>query len=321
MISKRNVFKTIGLWAALLLLCLQTVQSAPMLRIVGSSTVFPFAATVAEHFSYKTHEPIPLIETVGTGAGIKLFCGLLEGPDGVMASRLFTAKEEEQCQKNGVTFERFTIGQDGLVLIEKKKGQPLSLTLHDLDQALSEKIQQGKECVKNTHKTWRDIQPHFPSTPIRVLGPAPHSGTYDILIEKIGNTCGPFLRRDGIYIEAAANENLIIQKIRNAPDTMGIVTFSFYDQNRGLLDALALNGVLPSLASIQNGSYLLSRPLYFYLKTNQLNQHPARRAYALEFTSPEAIGEAGYLNPKGLIPLSPNEQKIMHDRANSLIEK
>jgi phosphate transport system substrate-binding protein len=319
--GKKNLSKKIGSWLILFLLCFQNVHGAPMLRIVGSSAVFPFAATVAEHFSYKTHEPIPLIEAVGTGAGIKLFCGNLQGPDGVIASRPLTIKEEEKCRNNGITFEKFIIGQDGLVFIQRKQKESFSLTLQDLDQALSEKIHQGKECVKNPHKTWQDIQAHLPIYPIRVLGPAPNSGTYDILVEKIGGTCGPFLRHDGAYIEAAANENLIVQKVFNAPHTIGIVTFSFYDQNRGLLDALVLNGVLPSLASIQSGSYLLSRPLYFYLKTNQLEQHPARRAYALEFTSPEAIGEKGYLNPKGLIPLSPQEQKVMHDRAESLIEK
>ncbi len=289
-----------------------------MLRIVGSSAVFPFAATVAEHFSYKTHEPIPLVEAVGTGAGIKLFCGSRKGPDGVIASRPLTLKEEEKCRKNGITFEKFVIGQDGLVLIQSNQDLPFSLSLKDLDQVLSEKIQQGNKCVKNPYKTWKDIQEHLPPYPIRVLGPAPNSGTYDILVEKLESACGPFLRHDGAYIEAAANENLIVQKVLNAPNTIGIVTFSFYDQNRARLDALALNDILPSLPSIQDGTYLLSRPLYLYVKTNQLESHPARRAYALEFTSPEAIGEAGYLNPKGLIPLSPNEQKEMHDRADSL---
>jgi len=319
--TKRAYSKKIGLFFILLNLLGQNTYGEPLLRIVGSSAVFPFAATVAEHFSYKTHEPIPLIEAVGTGAGIKLFCGDLKGPDGVIASRPLTKNEKEKCGKKGIIFEEFIIGQDGLVLIQNNHDLAFSLTLKDLDQALSEKIQQNDKCVQNPYKIWKEIQPALPSTPIRLLGPAPNSGTYDILVEKIEGVCGPFIRHDGVYIEAAANENLIIQKVMNSPQTVGIVTFSFYDQNRDRLHSLPLNGVLPSVTSIQDKTYLLSRPLYFYIKTNDLSLRPARRAYALEFTSPEAIGEKGYLNKKGLIPLSPQEQQEMHERAERLQER
>lgn len=316
--SKRDQSKRVGLWFLLLSLFIQNSYAAPLLRIVGSSAVFPFAATVAEHFSYKTHEPIPLVEAVGTGAGIKLFCGHLDGPDGVITSRPLTTKEAEKCRENGITFEEFTIGQDGLVLIKGDQDLPFSLTLQDLDQALSEKITQEQKCIKNPHKTWYQIQPSFPPYPIRVLGPAPTSGTYDILVEKLGSDCGPFIRRDGAYIEMAANENLIVQKILNTPHTIGIVTFSFYDQNRTRLHALPLKGIPPSFASIQDKSYGLSRPLFLYIKTNDLKDHPTRRAYVLEFTSQEAVGKKGYLNKKGLIPLSAQEQEAMHERASHL---
>lgn len=298
------------------LISFQAAHADRMLRIVGSSAVFPFAATVAEHFSYKTHEPIPLIEAVGSGAGVKLFCSDIHGPDGVISSRPLSPKEKQTCGKNGVTFAQFIIGKDGLVLIQRADTKSFSVTLHDLDQALSEKTQ--KNCIKNPHKVWKDIQPQFPDRPIRVLGPAPNSGTYDILVEKLGSACSPTLRHDGAYIEAAANENLIIQKVVNAPGTIGIVTYSFYDQNRTHLKAMPVNDVLPSLTTIQGGTYLLSRPLYLYVKTNDLGGHPARSAYALEFTSSEAIGENGYLTAKGLIPLSVNEQKMMHEKAEGV---
>lgn len=319
--NKSHHSKALGLFFILINLFSQNAYGEPLLRIVGSSAVFPFAATVAEHFSYKTHEPIPLIEAVGTGAGIKLFCGNLKGPDGVITSRPLTKREEEKCRENGILFQEFTIGQDGLVLIQNNQDHPFSLTLKDLEKALSEKIHQGKECTKNPYRTWDQIQTSFPSYPIRVLGPAPASGTYDILVEKINSSCGPFIRRDGAYIEAAANENLIVQKVMNAPQTIGIVTFSFYDQNKRRLHGLPVNHIQPSFASIQDKSYGLSRPLYFYIKTNDINLYPARRAYALEFTSKEAIGEKGYLNEKGLIPLSPQEQNMMHERADRLQER
>lgn len=304
--------KTITL--LILLLSIQSLTAAPLLRIVGSSAVFPFAATVAEHFSYKTHEPIPLIEAIGTGAGIKLFCSP-QGPDGAITSRPFTKGEIEKCRALGITFEEFKIGQDGLVVILNNREKPFPLILGNLNEALAEKISENTSCILNPHKSWNQIQKDFPAYPIRVLGPAPTSGTYDVLLEKILGPCGPYLRHDGAYIEAPANENLIVQKVLNTPHTLGIVTFSFYDQNRHRLQAFSLNGVLPSSTSIQGGNYPLSRPLFLYLKTNDLENSPERILYALEFTSKAAVGEGGYLNEKGLIPLSDHEQEEMHKRA------
>lgn len=291
------------------------------LRIVGSSAVFPFAATVAEHFSYKTQEPVPIIEAIGTGAGVKLFCESVIGPDGAITSRPLTEGEIKKCKERGVTFEEFKIGQDGLVLIQNKEEPLFFLTLKLLNDALAEKLFLRKSCIKNPYKIWKDIQTDFPSYPIRVLGPTPTSGTYDVLIAKLEGPCGSLLRHDGAYIEAPANENLIIQKVMQSRYTLGIVTFGFYDQNSYRLHALPLNGVFPSFLSIQKGDYPLSRPLYLYLKTNNLTLHPARAAYACEFTSPLANGEEGYLNEKGLVPLSLEEQTLMHQRAKVLQEE
>jgi phosphate transport system substrate-binding protein len=315
--TKKKRSKNLELFIFIVLLT-QEIQAAPPLRIAGSSAVFPFAATVGEHFSHKTHEPIPLIEGIGTGAGIKLFCGSLKGPDGTITSRPLTETEKEKCRSQGITFENFKIGQDGLILIQKKQGVPFSLTLKDLNRALAEKIPQGEVCIKNPHKTWSEIQNKFPAYPIRVYGPAPTSGSYDVLVEKIMGSCGLLLRHDGAYIEAPANENLIVQKVLNAPQTIGIVTFSFYEQNRTRLHALPIDGILPSITSIQKGDYPLSRPLYLYVKTNNIKDSPSRAAYVLEFTSKDAVGEEGYLNEKGLIPLSSKEQAIMHKRALNL---
>ncbi|MBI2707756.1 MAG: substrate-binding domain-containing protein [Proteobacteria bacterium] len=289
-----------------------TTESA-LLRIVGSSAVFPFAATVAEHFHYKTNMPTPLIEAIGTGAGIKLFCSSRQGPDGVMTSRPFTEREKKKCEAQGITFEGFKLGQDALVLVQNKEDPPFPLTLTDLNKALSEKVFEEVVCVPNPYKTWKSINPMFPAYPIRVLGPAPTSGTYDVLVEKIGGPCGLFLRRDGFYIEAPANENLIIQKVLNASHTVGIVTFSFYDQNRERLNAFPMEGILPSFASIQDGTYPLSRPLYLYIKT--LKMIPERAAYIREFVSADAMT---YLAERGLIPLSLTEHEDMRRRAQQL---
>lgn len=312
---------THSLYFLLLPLVIVSAQATTPLRIVGSSAVFPFAATVAEYFHYKTHQPMPLVESIGTGAGIKLFCGEIKGPDVVMASRSLTSTEREKCKLHGILFVELTVGQDGLVLIQNTKTTPFALRLEELDQALSEKIKLGDKCLPNPYKTWDQIQADLPSSPLRVFGPASSTGTYDILIEKLKNVCGPFLRHDKAYIEAPANENLIVQKVLSRPDTLGIVTFSFYEQNKAHLQAISLNGILPSRKSIQEKRYPLSRLLYVYIKTNGLSQHQDRKAYAVEFTSQEAVGETGYLTEKGLIPLPTEEQKTMRDRALHLEEE
>lgn len=319
-IKKRPHSRALKLFL-LFFLFIQDAQAISPLHIVGSSAVFPFAASVAEHFGHKSHEPIPLIESIGTGAGIKLFCGSIKGPDGVITSRAMTINEIKICKNQGIHFEEFKIGQDGLVLIQSKKEIPFALTLSNLRLALSEKILEQKQCVQNPTKIWSDIQKDFPNTPIRVLGPAPTSGTYDVLIEKMGTDCASFLRHDGAYIEAPANENLIIQKVLNAASTIGIITFSFYEQNRDRLTAFSINNVLPSFSTIQQGDYPLSRPLYLYIRTDDIQDSPTRIAYVLEFISQDAIGKEGYLSEKGLISLSLQEQKEMYRRALVLQQK
>ncbi len=293
-------------------------NATSLLRIVGSSAVFPFAATVAEHLSYKTNISVPLIEGIGTGAGIKLFCGSLQGPDGAITSRPMTAKEKKQCQDHGIFFKEFKVGQDGLILIQSHQATPFSLNLTILASALLQTIPKEHECILNPYQSWDEIKADLPSYPIKVIGPAPTSGTYDVLVEAIEGPCGSLLRQDGQYVEAPANENLIIQKVLNAPQRVGIVTFSFYEQNKNKLRAMPINDVRPTLASIQKGTYLLSRPLFLYIKTNPNPEFPNRKAYVMEFTSNAAIGDKGYLTKKGLVPLYTDEQKVMHDRATSL---
>lgn len=295
--------------------------AASPLRIVGSSAVFPFAATVAEHFHHKTHHSTPLIEAIGTGAGIKIFCSVLNGADGVMTSRPFTENEKKKCENNEIKYLELKIGQDGLVFIQNKKENSFSITLQDLGLALAQKVLQNGKCVANSYRSWKQVNTSFPSIPLHVLGPAPTSGTYDVLTTKINGPCGSSLRQDGIYVEAPANENLIVQKVLNAKHLLGIVTFSFYEQNKDRLNALPIESVTPSYTSIQRGAYPLSRPLYLYIKLNNTLQSASLLAYTFEFLSKEANGEKGYLRDKGLIPLEPEELEKMQNRLRQLKDK
>lgn len=117
------------------------------------------------------------------------------------------------------------------------------------------------------------------------------------------------LRQDGAYIEAGENDNLIVQKLQGNPAAVGIFGFSYLDQNASVIRGVHVDGVEPTFENIASGEYPVSRPLFFYIKKEHAEIVPGLKDYALEFTSPDAIGDDGYLAEKGLIPLPGAEQE------------
>ena len=159
------------------------------IRIVGSSTVYPFTTAVAEQFGKSGAGKAPVVESTGTGGGMKLFCaGVGEAtPDMTNASRPMKKAEFEDCQKNGVTeIIEIKIGLDGIVLAQSKKAPDLSLNQEEVFLALASEIHdENLKFVKNPHKNWKDVDPLLPETKIEVLGPPPTSGTRDAFLELV----------------------------------------------------------------------------------------------------------------------------------------
>ncbi|MEL7028592.1 MAG: substrate-binding domain-containing protein, partial [Pseudomonadota bacterium] len=264
-----------------------------VIRIVGSSTVFPFTTTVAEHFGAMTPYPTPVVESTGSGGGLKLFCaGVGETtPDIANASRRIKKSEFELCQGNGVTdVLEFKIGYDGIVIANAKSAPPIALTKEQLFYALAKDIPTSDDdCTlrANPYVNWREIDPSLPDQQIEVFGPPPTSGTRDAFVE-IGMTGGAravpclaeleetdedafetiarTLREDGLWIDAGENDNSIIQTIIQTPSVVGVFGFSFLDQNADQIKAASVGGVEPTLANIAAGRYGISRSLYFYAK-------------------------------------------------------
>ncbi len=298
------------------------------IRIVGSSTVYPFATTVAEAFAKSTGLRTPIIESTGTGGGVKLFCAGVgeDTPDFVNASRKMKRAEFEICAKNGVTdIVEFKLGYDGLTLSTSVNGPDANFTRKQLFMALAKQIpdKDGK-LIDNPYKMWNEIDPSLPAEKIEVLGPPPTSGTRDSfaeLILKKGAEEFPTLmelsttdvaafdsiwkafRTDGAYVEAGENDNLIIQKLEANPKAFGIFGYSFLEQNTGKMKAAAIDGDKPSYKDIANGNYKGSRLLYIYMKKDHLGVVPGMIEFVTEFTSAQAIGEDGYLLDKGLVGL------------------
>lgn len=315
----------VSLRRAVLLAGLAATGCAPVARtqihIVGSSTVFPFATAVAERFGQQSEFRTPVVEATGTGGGIKLFCeGAGENtPDIANASRPIKESELKACRANGVTPVEVKIGFDGIVIVAARGGLQMDVSREQLFRALASELPgEGGRLQPNPHTRWSHIDPSLPEVPIEVLGPPPTSGTYDAFVELVMEEACPKemekeactdLREDGAYIEAGENDNLIVQKLQANPNAVGIFGFSFLDQNRDKLQAVTVGGVDPSFQDIASGNYPISRSLFFYLKREHVGVIPGLQEYALEFTSPSAWSEEGYLAAKGLIPLPQEERQ------------
>ncbi len=306
------------------------------ISIVGSSTVYPFATVVAEQFGKTTDFKTPKIESTGSGGGLKLFCAGVgvENPDITNASRRIKASEVELCAKNGVKdILEVKIGYDGIAIANSKNAPQYNLTRKDLYLALAKNVPDpkgGDKLVANPYKTWKEVNADLPDSAIEVLGPPPTSGTRDAFAELVlehGCQEFPFIkamkktdkdgfkaacmsvREDGPYIEAGENDNLIVQKLEANKNALGIFGFSFLDQNTDKVQGSLVDGVAPTFEKIADGSYPVSRPLFFYVKKAHMGKIPGIDAYLAEFTSEKAWGDEGYLADKGLIPMPAEERK------------
>ncbi len=315
------------------------------ISIVGSSTVYPFATTVAEQFGKTTRFKTPKIESTGSGGGLKLFCSGIgtAHPDIANASRRIKKSEYEQCLENGVKeIVEVKIGYDGIVLANSKNAAQMDIERKDLFLALAKSVPDPKnegKFIDNPYQTWKDVNPALPAVKIEVLGPPPTSGTRDAFVELVMDEgCEAFpsieavkstdkdmhksicrtIREDGAYIEAGENDNLIVQKLNVNPDAYGIFGFSFLDQNTDRIQGSKIEGKSPTFEEIAAGAYPVSRPLYFYVKKAHIGTIPGMEEYLAEFTSDKAWGEEGYLTDKGLIPMPDDERFRFADDVKSL---
>ena len=308
--------------AAATMLSIPAMADARNMRAAGSSTVYPFAKAVAERVARANPKlGAPIVESVGTGAGFKLFCGGVgeRFPDISNASRRMKASEAKSCAANGVKeVTEIQIGIDGIAFATARSTALAGLTTRDIYAALA-KTPFGKA---NKAKTWKDVNAKLPAIPIRVYGPPPTSGTRDALTELI-LTAGcetsagmkamaktnkdkhkaicTTVREDGPFIEAGENDNLIVQKLAANPNTLGIFGYSFLEENQSKLKGIAINGVQPTYETISSFRYPGARPLYIYVKNAHVRAIPAIRAFVAEITKESAIGPNGYMRSHGLV--------------------
>jgi phosphate transport system substrate-binding protein len=309
-------------------------EARDQIRVVGSSTVYPFTTAVAEQIGKTGGLKTPVVESTGTGGGFKLFCaGVGVGhPDVANASRPIRKSEFDDCQKNGVKdVVEIKVGIDGITLAQSKAGPALKLTLEQAFLAVAEQVpdKDGK-LVANPYKSWSDIDPSLPNIKIEILGPPPTSGTRDAFHElfmepgaekipalaalkksdrKAFDAAWKSIRKDGAYVEAGENDNVIVQKLEANRNAFGIFGYSFLEENTAKLRGVPINGVEPEYDPIAAGKYAGSRPLFIYVKKQHVGVVPGLDKFVAEYVSTKAMSKDGYLALKGLISLPPAEAK------------
>jgi phosphate transport system substrate-binding protein len=315
--------------AATIVASLGTAAARDQVKVVGSSTVFPYSQAAAEEFANKTGKAAPVVESTGTGGGFKAFCGGV-GPDFADitgASRAMKDSEIKLCTDNGVTdITEALIGYDGISIAHASSAADFDLTEEQIFKALAAELPDGNGgFVANPNKLWSDIDPALPSIGIIAFGPPPTSGTRDAFVElvmhdgcsglpgmkelkessadKWNEVCSR-MRQDGPFVEAGENDNLIVQRLESDPNAIGIFGYSFLYENSDKLKAVKVNGVEPTFDTIADASYPVSRPIYFYIKNQHRDVIPNMDDFLMEYVSDEALSADGYLAERGLTPLS-----------------
>ncbi len=329
--------------SAAVLLLTGAAQARDQIRIVGSSTVYPFTTAVAEQFGRSGGGKTPVVESTGTGGGFKLFCAGVgvAHPDLTNASRAIRKSEFDECAKNGVTeIVEIKVGIDGLTISQSKNGPAMKLSMEQVFLALAEEVPgaDGK-LVANPHKNWSDIDKALPNVKIEVLGPPPTSGTRDSFHElfmepgakqvkaladlqksdaKAFERLWKSIRKDGAYVEAGENDNVIVQKLDANRNSVGIFGYSFLEENAAKIRGVAIDGVEPDFDAIASGKYKGARPLFIYAKKQHVGVVPGIDKFVAEFVSARAMSRDGYLARKGLVALPKAEADKVAAEATGL---
>lgn len=270
------------------LITFQLASARQRIHGIGSPITFFHVAKITEKLKYSKGLPTPFIEIGMTGFAFQFFCTGIDDnyPDFVNSSREMSSKEIEICRKNNVEFDRIILTYDSLVLVTKEDNYLTNISQVDFFNAISGYVfNKDGYLAANRNKTWRDVNPSLPAKKIIFYGTTLTSGTYDFLKDKIfhpqckkakaddplRHKCG-LARMDGRYIPVPGGYTMNIQKMNIRKNSVAMVPYIFYKSYNHNVHAIKLNNSLPS--ETNNKSYLLSRPLYVYIKKNSLTTIP-----------------------------------------------
>ncbi|MDX8381708.1 MAG: substrate-binding domain-containing protein [Ghiorsea sp.] len=321
-------------------------QAEDNIQIVGSSTVYPFSSYTAEALGATGKFKTPVVESTGSGGGMKLFCAGagMDTPDFTNASRRMKAKEFKKCQKNGVKeITEMVVGYDGIAIAQSKKAPTIALSRKDMMLAVAAEVpnKAGTALIDNPYHFWNEINPKLPHRAIRVYGPPASSGTRDafedMILKHLTKHIDAYtklykadkkknkaykkfhkVRQDGVYIPSGENDNLIVQKLARDTDALGIFGYSYLEENSDSIAPAIIDGVIPTPSTISGHTYPLSRSLYFYIKKSHIGKVKGMMEYANLFMSNQMIGEDGECTDIGLISLPSADLKAYRADLKSL---
>jgi phosphate transport system substrate-binding protein len=326
--------KTIFITAVAVMISSQAI-ARDQIKIVGSSTVYPYTTVVAERFGKQGKFKTPVVESTGTGGGFKSFCGGVgvQHPDMTGASRAIKKDEVELCIKNGVTeIIELPIGNDGLTFAHSIKGKDVNFTKAQLWKAIAHDVVIDGKLVKNPYKNWNEIDKSLPAIKIEILVAPPTSGTRDAWDELVmAKGCDPeFMkvadkknctkyREDAAVIEAGENDTLIVQKLGSSPNAFGYFGYSYLVANKDKIKAAKIDGIAPTIEGIQKYTYPVARPLFLYAKKAHASVIPGFKEFLAEYTGKTAVGSTGYLFKVGLVPNAKETEDKVRDVATNLV--
>jgi phosphate transport system substrate-binding protein len=308
-------------------------EARDQLQITGSSTVLPYATIVAEAFGEQGTFKTPVVEGGGSGAGRKKFCEGVgdDTVDVANSSAKITQGDIDTCTKNGVTqIMEVRIGYDGIVFASDINGVDFALTAKDVYSAIGGKVVKDGALVDNTVKSWADVNPAFPKQDILMFIPGTKHGTREVFNQKVleagckatgaydlllaastgaddkakaadaakacdtPRTDGPSVDIDGDYPET-------LSRLAANKQAIGVFGLSFYENNTDKLKVATMEGIVPSVGTISDGSYPVSRPLYMYVKKQHIGVIPGLKEYVAFFVSDDMAGPNGKLEEYGLV--------------------
>lgn len=300
------------------------------IQIAGSSTVLPYASIVAEEFGHNFPQfKTPVVGSGGTSGGLKQFCnGVGDNTiDIANASRKIKSTELEACKKAGVNqILEVKIGYDGIVFASNAKKSAFKLRPQHVFAALAAELPSNGKLVPNPYTRWNQIDKSLPDEAITLVIPASNHGTREVFQEKMveagcesyeyfkkldkdaqKKACSTF-RKDGKVIEISGDYTETLARLKTSPNAVGVFGLGFYDQNKDKLRVATVNNVTPSEQTILNGSYPVSRPLFFYVKGDHLKSIKGLAQYTEYFISKKTSGKGSKLEKAGLISLSDKER-------------
>ena len=294
-------------------------------QVAGSSTVLPYAKIVVEAFAEANPDfKAPVVESGGSGAGIKQFCeGVGEDKiDIANSSRPMKAEELDSCKSAGVTdVEEVKFGYDGIVFATDINGPDLALTPADVYKALAAQVVVDGKLVANPVTKWTEVNAALPDWDIAAYIPGEKHGTREVFEQKLlaagcdkdalaaagvaeADVAKPCVavRKDGKAVDIDGDYTETLARIDSNKTGVGVFGLSFYENNADKLKVATVGGIAPSVETVASGEYPVSRPLFFYVKKAHIGVIPGLKEYVEFFLSDDMIGPDGPLAEYGLVP-------------------